>query len=224
MQLLVKAKVAEGFILDWRLLCLVGGRVAHVLHDHHRAFQAAQMSDVFQPVGEPVIAERHAAIRVLAASSPTGESRRGGPDRVAHEEGVGAVVEILAAEVPEMEACLFTVLVRHSQRGGFHSDAVRAVGIRPEVLTPEAAGNIPVSPIRPFPKTSTFMSGRRSSPSSTSAACGSEIFQAVRVGGRRQNLRGDFGDSRSVEREPSKGLPPDERVGQVVCGPVSKSS
>ena len=60
-QLLVKAKVAEGFILDWRVSRLVGGLVAHVLHDDHRAFQAAQMSDVFQPVGEPVIAERHAA-------------------------------------------------------------------------------------------------------------------------------------------------------------------
>ena len=61
---------------------------------------------------------------------------------MAHEEGVGAVVEILAAEVPEMEACLFTVLVRHSQRGGFHSDAVRAVGIRPEVLTPEPPADL----------------------------------------------------------------------------------
>ena len=77
MQLLVKAKVAEGVILDWRVWRLVGGPVAHVLHDDHRAFQAAQVSDVFQPVGEPVIAERHAAIRVLA-HTPTGESTPGG--------------------------------------------------------------------------------------------------------------------------------------------------
>ena len=61
---------------------------------------------------------------------------------MAHEEGVSAVVEILAAEVPEMKASLFTVLVRHSQRGGFHRDAVRAVGIRLEVLTPESPADL----------------------------------------------------------------------------------
>ena len=52
------------------------------------------------------------------------------------------MVEILAAEVPEMEASLFIVLVRHSQRGGCHRDAVRAVGIRLEVLTSEPATDL----------------------------------------------------------------------------------
>ena len=56
----------QGFILDRRVPRLVSRPVAHVLHDNNRAIRAAKVLDVFQPVGESVVAEGQAAVGVLA--------------------------------------------------------------------------------------------------------------------------------------------------------------
>ena len=89
-----------------------------------------------------MIAERHAAIHVLARVlrlvSP--DEQEDGPS--AHEEGVGAVIEVLSAEIPEMQAHLLAVPRRRWQQRRLHRNAVRAVRIGLEVLHSQSPADL----------------------------------------------------------------------------------
>ena len=59
-----------------------------------------------------------------------------------HEESVDAVVEVLSAEVPKMQAGHLNSRSRDWQQDGLHGDTVCAVSIRLEVFAAESSADL----------------------------------------------------------------------------------
>ena len=81
----------------------MAGLVALALHHHHGGVGAAEGADVFEPVGEWVAALE--GIVVVVAGHQGLLLRRPEQHKYccgAHKQGVGAVVCVLAAEIPEV--------------------------------------------------------------------------------------------------------------------------
>jgi hypothetical protein len=78
--------------------------VAMRLRDQHRAVRGAEMPDIAEPVRQAPVAEDHALVRVfvfvLGLACPDQQEDRAG----AQEQGVRAVIQVLAAEIPDVEA------------------------------------------------------------------------------------------------------------------------
>ena len=81
----------------------LGGGVALALHNHHRGVGAAEGAHIIEPVGERVAALQGIVVVVAGHQGfllrrPEHHKHR----RSAHKQGVGAVVDVLAAEIPDV--------------------------------------------------------------------------------------------------------------------------
>ena len=103
MQHLLERKSIERFISHGRAKTLLLWQIALRLHHNHRHILATEFAHIIQPIAERLVAECEAAIVVIVKRLGL---RR--PDQ--HENGarlqeqrVRAVIDVLAAEVPNLE-------------------------------------------------------------------------------------------------------------------------
>ena len=99
---LARVEGVEQCILCGQLANILLRPLAAALHHDHRAVGPAEGAHVFQPVAEGVVAE-HQAVRCLLGTvfevwAPN--DHEDGPGL--HEQGVGPVVDVLPAEVPDV--------------------------------------------------------------------------------------------------------------------------
>jgi len=132
---------------------LVGNRRAHLfvfgliaacLHDDGRTVRAAEMADVFKPVAERLIAEEETAMPMFRNLLGLRYPDRGEDGAAAHEQGVGAVINVLSAEIPDLKACCITAPGAR-QRGGGDDDAVRRFHLVVIVFAAQPAADLCLS-------------------------------------------------------------------------------
>ena len=96
--------------------------VAAGLHDQHRTVGRREVADIRQPIGQPLVAEDDAVICVslgiLGLPCPNREEDRAG----AQEQRMRAMIQILSAEIPDIQAGRFRF--PGLQQGGGHDNPV----------------------------------------------------------------------------------------------------
>ena len=215
MHRLAEREILECFISQGRVHRLVLGSVALVLHNHDGAVRAAQVPDVFQPVGQRVVAEGDPTVfvlpRILALGCPDQEEKRAR----AQEKRMSSMIEVLAAEVPEMQrhlpgrairpgfllaagAALLRVDVEDGELRRGHANAVRGIGVRFEFLAPKATTDLRLAN-PPIPQHQHFHVRQRFCSPFEVAQVRPNAFQAACVRVRRQDLRGNVGDASVME-------------------------
>ena len=150
------------------------------------------MADVLQPIGQRLVAVDLPGVAVVAALGvrrPDQDEHRAGT----HEQGMGAVVEVLAAEVPEVQDG--PGLIRgQRQRRRADADAVGGIRIRLEPLPAQPPAELGLAD-PPVAEHDHLHIAQRLRPGSQVCNVGAQAAEAVVASVLGQHLRRDLGEA-----------------------------